>query len=183
MSAGRPAASRTRSSSGRAMRAAPCTGPAGRGSMNQHASHTKPSAPVRMKAIFHPHASAITGTSSGVATAPMFGARFMIPSASERSSPRNHVATVFTAAGRLIASNAASATRVVKKPVTVVTSTCVICGDAPPADADGVSRPQPDAVDEPSHRQHRADGRKLESGIDVGVVANRSSRTALRAAA
>ena len=94
--------------------------------MNQHASHTKPSTPVRMKAIFDPHASATTGTSSGVATAPMFGARFMIPSASERSSPRNHVATVFTAAGRLIASNAASATRVVKNPVTVVTSTCVI---------------------------------------------------------
>ena len=50
----------------------------------------------------------------------------MIPSASERSSPLNHVPTVFTAAGRLIASNAPSAKRVEKNPATVVTSTWVI---------------------------------------------------------
>ncbi len=48
-----------------------------------------------MKAAFQPHASAITGTSSGVATAPTLGAKFITPSANERSSPRNHVPTRF----------------------------------------------------------------------------------------
>ena len=94
----------------------------GRGSKNQKASQMNPTAPVMTNAIFHPNATAIAGTTSGVATAPMFGAVFMMPSASERSPPRNQVATVLTAAGVPTASVTPSAMRTPTKPATVVTN-------------------------------------------------------------
>ncbi len=62
-----------------------CTGSSRRTLGHHTIIHTKPSAPVTMKAVFQPKASAIGGISSGVRIAPTFGAVFISPMPSERS--------------------------------------------------------------------------------------------------
>ena len=86
----------------------------------------KPSAPVTMNALFQPNASAIGGISSGVRTAPTFGAVFMSPMPSERSFSGRYVAMLFTAAGVWTDSATASTARAATNCCMDVANACAM---------------------------------------------------------
>ncbi len=77
-----------------------------------------PSAPVTMNAHSHPYASVMTGTISGVSSAPIFVPALKMPVANARSLRGNHSATVFTAPGKFPASPSPSANRAPMNPAT-----------------------------------------------------------------
>src|ERR1041384_2883983 len=84
---------------------------------SQKASQIKPITPVRIKASNQPQASTISGTSSGVASAPTLVPALKIPVASARSFFGNHSATVLIDAGKLPASPKPSAKRTTINPI------------------------------------------------------------------
>src|SRR6186997_1335122 len=71
-----------------------------------------------MNASYHPQASTIAGTSSGVASAPIFVPELKIPVARARSFFGNHSATVLIEAGKLPASPNPSKNRTMMNPRT-----------------------------------------------------------------
>src|SRR5437588_2110821 len=70
----------------------------------QNANHTRPMAPVRIKAHCQPRCSAIHGTVNGATIAPTFEPALKMPVASALSFLGNHSATVLIAAGKFPAS-------------------------------------------------------------------------------
>src|SRR3982751_5134805 len=92
---------------------------------SQNASHKNPSNPVMMNASYHPQAITISGTSNGVASAPMFVPELKRPVDKARSFFGNHSATVFIDAGKLPASPIPSTNRATINPTTEAESVTV----------------------------------------------------------
>ena len=74
--------------------------------------------PVMMNDQYQPQLTAITGTMSGVSTAPILVPELKRPVANARSLLGNHSATTLIAAGKLPASPKPSARRATMKPAT-----------------------------------------------------------------
>src|SRR5258707_8505090 len=92
----------------------------------QKASHTKPMAPVAMKAHCQPKCTAMYGTARGARTAPTFEPELKMPVARARSFLGNHSATVLIAAGKFPASPAPRAARATPKPNAELARACPI---------------------------------------------------------
>src|SRR6476469_707669 len=86
--------------------------------MNQNINHINPRRPVIIKAHCQPQLSAMNGTESGAAIAPMLEPELKMPVANALSFLGNHSATVLIAAGKFPASLTPKTERTTPKPKT-----------------------------------------------------------------
>src|SRR5829696_2439478 len=108
--------------------------------INQNASQMNPSAPVIIKASYHPHATTISGTINGVASAPIFVPELKMPVASARSFFGYHSETVLIDAGKFPASPRPKRKRATMKPTTE-TDSVTLHGAIPTKELNALNAP------------------------------------------
>jgi hypothetical protein len=85
--------------------------------MRQNINQTKPSAPIRIKAVSQPHCFATHGTVSGANIAPTLVPELNMPVAKERSFLGKYSAVALRAEGKLPASPTANNAREIINPI------------------------------------------------------------------